>query len=58
MAALNTTGTPYRVAVIADKDVIYGLARVYEAFRDANPGEIRTFRAREEAEAWLGLPRG
>ena len=46
-----------QVAVIAPTDTAYGLSRVFQGFRSgANASEMRVFRNRAEAEAWLGLP--
>jgi hypothetical protein len=44
---------PARAAVLATSNLIYGLLRMYEAFNDGNPSQIRVFRKSEEALAWL-----
>lgn len=44
-----------RVALVADSDVSYGLARMYQAFRADSPLDLRVFRDMGEARAWLGL---
>ena len=45
-----------RVAVIAPTDSSYGLARVFQGFRTGTGGsEVQVFRARAQAEAWLGI---
>jgi len=41
-----------RVAIVADQPVLYGFSRMYELLRDP-PYELRVFRGRGEAEAWL-----
>lgn len=46
-----------KVALIAPKDAAYGLARVFQGFREGTGGgEVKVFRSRLEAETWLGLP--
>lgn len=52
---VNTTARP-KVAVVAPKDVSFGLARMYEAFSDTVHWEFVVFRAADAALAWLGLP--
>jgi hypothetical protein len=44
---------PWRCAVLVSSDVVYGLARMYDAFVDAAPIEVRPFRDPAEATAWL-----
>ena len=43
----------FLVAVIAPKDVQFGLARMWQSFADATGWEINVLRSRSEAEAWL-----
>ena len=50
---LNPTLTPYRVAIVAPRDVVYGVGRMYEAYRERTPGAVQVFRTMEEALAWL-----
>jgi hypothetical protein len=45
-----------RVAVVAPKDLSFGLARMYDAFADSIPWNFVVFRAMDAALAWLGLP--
>jgi hypothetical protein len=45
-----------RVAFVAPRDLFFGLARMYEAFRSPSPLQIRVFRELGEARAWLGIP--
>ncbi len=42
-----------RWAVIAPRDLVYGMARMYQAIRSGAPYEIEVFRARDEALRWL-----
>ena len=45
---------PGRCAYFARRDGVYGLLRMWEtANRDLSRREVRTFRTREDAEAWL-----
>jgi hypothetical protein len=37
------------------QDAVYGLARLYEAYREAEGGTVEVFRNLSDAEAWLGL---
>lgn len=45
-----------RLAVVATRDVMFGMARLYTAHREPSTMEIRVFRDMREARAWLGLP--
>jgi hypothetical protein len=45
-----------RIAFVAPADVVFGLSRMYQAFRADSPAEIGVFRELPEARAWLGLP--
>ena len=47
-----------RVAIVAEEDLIYGFARMYEMTLDGRvPGwEVGVFRTRAEATAWLVVP--
>jgi hypothetical protein len=51
----NITARP-KVAVVAPKDVSFGLARMYAAFSETVPWEFIVFRDAGAALAWLGLP--
>ena len=45
-----------KIAVIAPKDLSFGLARMYESYSDTDPAKFVVFRAVDAALAWLGLP--
>jgi hypothetical protein len=47
-----------RVAVVVASDVVFGLARMYEAYRDQQGGAkpFLVCRTMEEARQWLALP--
>ncbi|MBW2277886.1 MAG: hypothetical protein JRF63_10360 [Deltaproteobacteria bacterium] len=47
-------GAGYRVAVVAPGDRDYGLTRMFQAYMDGPPFEIKIFRDRKEALDWLG----
>jgi hypothetical protein len=44
-----------KTAVVAPRDVSFGLARMYQAYSDLVPGEVVVFRAADAALAWLGI---
>lgn len=54
----HTGGTriPFRTAVVVERDVGFGLARMYEAFSDGSGEDVRVFRDVAEALDWLALP--
>ena len=44
-----------RTAIVAGRDLDYGLARMYEQLLEAgSPADVMVFRSMEEALAWLG----
>lgn len=45
-----------KVAVVAPKELTYGLARMYEVLSDSLQWNFVVFRAMDAASAWLGLP--
>ena len=44
---------PSKVALVATKDLSFGISRVYEAFRKQEGLEIEVFRSEPEALNWL-----
>ncbi len=44
-----------RRAVVAEKDEMFGMARMYEVFREDAPDQMTVFRDMAEARRWLGL---
>ena len=44
-------------AIVAPKDEIFGMARMYQLFREwyEKPDQVRVFRDMAEARRWLGL---
>jgi len=49
--------SPVNIAVVAPKDLSYGLARMYDAFSQRIPWIFEIFRDLDAAADWLGLPR-
>jgi hypothetical protein len=49
----STVNSEAVVAIVAKKDVVYGLARMWEMLSDNTKWDIKVFRSREEAEAWI-----
>jgi hypothetical protein len=45
-----------KIAVIAPKNLSFGLARMFEAFSDTAPFDFGVFRELDAALAWLGAP--
>jgi hypothetical protein len=57
--AAHPGGPPARIAIVAPTDLLFGTARMYEAFVDAGERQVRAFRSVAEARAWLrGQPPG
>lgn len=52
---LSDTTTLPKVAVVAPKDISFGLARMYENFLNSVPWNFVVFRSMEAALAWLGV---
>ena len=44
---------PSKVAIVAPKDLSYGISKVYEAFRRQEGLEIEIFRSEQKALNWL-----
>lgn len=49
-------GVPIRTAVIAPRDLPFGLGRLYEALAAESPEVVQVFREPAEALEWLGRP--
>jgi hypothetical protein len=50
---LDTDQVVTRLAIVAPKDHVFGMARMYEILRSDAPEQIRVFRDRDQAERWL-----
>ncbi len=44
-----------RMAILAEQDVGFGLARMYQTLTSDTPTEVEVFRRRDAAMTWLGL---
>ena len=53
IGTLTTSPVSGRCAVLAGSDVVFGLLRMYEAYSDGAPIEVRAFRDPDAATAWL-----
>lgn len=42
-----------KVAVVVPHDLLYGMARIYQAFHEGSKEELKIFRTLEQAEHWL-----
>jgi hypothetical protein len=51
----NPWKAPTRRAVVCERDVVFGLARMYELLTGDDPHEVRVFREISEALDWLAL---
>ncbi len=49
-------GPPVKSAFYSDRIASYGISRMYEVLMEAASIRVRTFRAREAAAIWLGVP--
>ncbi len=47
---------PSKTAIIADRDLEYGLARVYSALAEDSKVDYEVFRSCKDAMCWLELP--
>lgn len=55
-AAMDVPGQPVKLAIVAPRDLFFGLGRMYESIREGNPRTSRkvgVFHTRAEAESWL-----
>lgn len=55
-ASMDDSGAPTRLAIVAESDPHFGLARMYQTFREVHPKstrEVRVFRSYDEALRWV-----
>ena len=52
----NGQGCSGRRVIVAPGDALYGMARMFQTLRDAEPSELAVVRSREEADALLAAP--
>jgi hypothetical protein len=50
-------GVTVRVAIVAPRDLEFGLARMYEMLQSQSLNDVRVFRDRADAEGWIFAPR-
>jgi hypothetical protein len=58
-AAMDAPGTEARLAIVARDKFVFGLGRMYEAYRETNPHsrkKVAVFHALADALHWLGIP--
>ena len=58
-AATDIPGQRAKLAIVAPRDLYFGLGRMYESLREGSPRttrEVGVFHSREEAESWLDTP--
>jgi hypothetical protein len=56
-ARMDASAKPTKLAIVARDDLLFGLGRMYQAYREMKPGsnkEVAVFRSMPEALAWLG----
>ena len=46
-------GSNYKVALIVDKELYYGLTRMFQAYSDILPFEVMSFSTKDDAYRWL-----
>lgn len=52
---IDVDGKPYRLALVAEDDLPYGLLRVYEAWSNERPVTIQNFRSIDAALDWINM---
>lgn len=55
LAASRSFSAESRRAVVAPRDLVFGMARMFEMLHQQAPEAFRVFRTSEEARAWLAL---
>jgi len=57
-AAMDVSGAPSKLAIVASEDLAFGLGRMYGTRREMNrktTKQVEVFRSREKALEWLGV---
>jgi hypothetical protein len=54
-AAVGPAIESYRLAIVAPRDEVYGMARMYQMLTEFAVPNVGVFRDLEEAERWLGV---
>jgi len=55
LAKLNPFGVGARRAVVVNRDITYGMARMYQMTREPSTDELEVFRDWDSALEWLGI---
>ncbi len=53
--ALRVSSAIRKIAIVASRDVEFGIARMVQSLAHDSPIEIKAFRERADARSWLGL---
>ena len=56
-AKMDGAPKPTKLAIVAADNLLFGLGRMYQAYREMKPGstkEVAVFRSMPDALAWLG----
>lgn len=51
--AFDKNGVSYKLALVANDDLAYGMTRVYEGWSNDRPVKINSFRDMDKAIAWM-----
>ncbi|MBN2391004.1 MAG: hypothetical protein JXR84_09780 [Anaerolineae bacterium] len=54
---LDDYNQPWKAAIVAPANLVYGLSRMYQLLREGSMEEVGVFRDAESAREWLGLPK-
>jgi hypothetical protein len=57
-AGMDSSGCSSRFAIVAPEDLAFGIARMYETYREFDPRstkEVAVFRSKAAALKWLGI---
>jgi len=49
----HVRGSGYRVALVVSRDLDYGIARMYDAYSEGLPFQMKIFREFDEAYSWV-----
>lgn len=55
---MNGFRYPWKTAIVAPMDLVYGLSRMYQILREGSMEEIGVFRDLQDARQWLGIDGG
>jgi hypothetical protein len=53
--AVGGNGNGIRTAILAESDLVFGMARLYGGHQSEDVGDVQVFRSAQDALAWLGL---